>query len=86
MAEYKTYTCDRCGKIGAEHYIFPSIDSVTNAAGDIDYIDGVVDLCPKHSHMLLHAFFGTVDMTYAGRRKLFTTLTNACAAHRKPQE
>lgn len=56
MAEYKTYTCDKCGKIEAQHLKFAVDTEDDPADGHRSKVYGYADLCPEH----LYEFVQTV--------------------------
>jgi hypothetical protein len=78
VAEYKTYTCDICGKQEAKPLRIPDVDyeSPDPAGGRTGTIDGPIDLCADHMGRLLTVFFSEVQTTMEQRRAIWKRLHN----------
>jgi hypothetical protein len=75
MAEYKTYTCDVCGKKEARHLKIPDVDYSDNpAGGSRQGHNGHVDLCVDHIDFLVTVFFDVVNTTMEQRRAIWKRL------------
>jgi hypothetical protein len=75
MAEYKTYTCDVCGKHGAIHLEIPSVDSMKDPAdGRTIYINGAFDLCTDHIGRIISVTFDEVSTTIMQRQAIWKRL------------
>jgi hypothetical protein len=76
MAEYRTYTCDICGKQGAKNIRIPDVDveDPDPAGGRRGTIDGPVDLCEDHMERMVSVFFREVPTTMEQRRAIWKKL------------
>lgn len=73
MAEFKTYTCDRCGEQGAIHLEVPGVDYHDDEGdGRRQDVSGFVDLCVKHLTLAFPQLFK--DMDRESRRALWKHL------------
>jgi len=67
MAEYKTFTCDRCGKQEAIHLKIPAVDIDTDPVdGHASTVHGYVDLCREH----LETIFPHIIKDYVNTKEL----------------
>lgn len=77
MADFSTIICDYkgCGAHGATRYHIPLIAlERCPATGESDMIGGDIDLCHKHTGILVTAFISGLDLTMEQRNKVYQTL------------
>ena len=79
MAEFKTYTCDLCGKQGALRLTL-LVDRETDACGDTDTIPGYLDLCADHMSKFAQERIGKDPITV--QRSTWKAWLDRAEAHR----
>lgn len=79
MAEFKTYTCDRCKKQNAIRLTFPSVDTqIDSPSGKTEDIEGHVDLCQEHlERFIIKAFVNQLNLNTQSQRLVWRYLLGA---------
>ena len=74
MAEFKSFTCDICGELGAQHLAIRDIDSQLHVTGERENYDGWFDICSKHMQSVLTIIFKQLQSTTIERNKIWKSI------------